>query len=465
MLDVKGAFSSFAVSDIGAARKFYGQTLRLDVSDVPGMKDLLQLALPGGAKVLVYGKPDHAPAAFTVLNFEVASVEREVDALVKQEVRFEIYQDGPVKTDAKGISRAPGGPTIAPSRPPGRWPGVHARRLPPVHPGDDRNNVFPALRRGVDHPSMVGRVLVPAGAVLCCLPFVSTGLGLLLGLVLALAAGNPYLARTRKLTPQLLALSVVGLGAGMDLRVVARVGAEGVVYTVAGIAAALAIGALLTRLLGVGRIVGTLISVGTAICGGSAIAAVVPVLRAKDHESTVALATVFLLNAIALFVFPPIGHALSLDDNQFGLWAALAIHDTSSVVGAAVAWGGKAVEIATTVKLARALWIVPLTIGIAWWHARTSGDATSGKAKRPWFIAGFLLAAALATYVPGLQESGAALSRIARQALVVTLFFLGANLTRASLAPVGFRPLLLGVVLWALVASVSLGAVLLRAIA
>jgi len=285
---------------------------------------------------------------------------------------------------------------------------------------------------------MVGRVLVPAGAVLCCLPFVSTGLGLLLGLVLALAAGNPYLARTRKLTPQLLALSVVGLGAGMDLRVVARVGAEGVVYTVAGIAAALAIGALLTRLLGVGRIVGTLISVGTAICGGS---------------------------AIALFVFPPIGHALSLDDNQFGLWAALAIHDTSSVVGAAVAWGGKAVEIATTVKLARALWIVPLTIGIAWWHARTSGDATSGKAKRPWFIAGFLLAAALATYVPGLQESGAALSRIARQALVVTLFFLGANLTRASLAPVGFRPLLLGVVLWALVASVSLGAVLLRAIA
>jgi len=113
MLDVKGAFSSFAVSDIGAARKFYGQTLRLDVSDVPGMKDLLQLALPGGAKVLVYGKPDHAPAAFTVLNFEVASVEREVDALVNQEVRFEIYQDGPVKTDAKGISRAPGGPTIA----------------------------------------------------------------------------------------------------------------------------------------------------------------------------------------------------------------------------------------------------------------------------------------------------------------------------------------------------------------
>src|SRR5207248_9598424 len=138
-----------------------------------------------------------------------------------------------------------------------------------------------------------------------------------------------------------------------------------------------------------------------------------------------------------------LGHALSLDANQFGLWAALALHDTSSVVGAAVAWGGKAVEIATTVKLARALWIVPLTIGIAWWHARTSGDATRGTAKRPWFIAGFLLAAAHATYVPGLQEPGEALSRIARQAPAVTPFFPDANLTRPSLAPVGFRPLLL----------------------
>jgi uncharacterized integral membrane protein (TIGR00698 family) len=311
---------------------------------------------------------------------------------------------------------------------------------------------------------MIARILVPAGALFCCLPFVSTGLGLLLGLVLALSAGNPYLDRTRKLTPQLLALSVVGLGAGMDLRVVARVGAEGVVYTVAGIGAALALGALLTRLFGVGRAVGTLISVGTAICGGSAIAAVVPVIRAKDHEATVALATVFLLNAVALFLFPPVGHALSLDDNQFGLWAALAIHDTSSVVGAAVAWGGAAVAIATTVKLARALWIVPLTVAIAWWHSRAGGDTARGKAKRPWFIAGFLLAAALATYVPGLSEAGEGLARVARQALVVTLFFIGANLTRASLAPVGFRPLLLGIALWALVASSTLGAILLRAI-
>jgi uncharacterized integral membrane protein (TIGR00698 family) len=315
-----------------------------------------------------------------------------------------------------------------------------------------------------DDPSMIARILVPAGALLCCLPFVSTGLGLLLGLVIALSAGNPYLDRTRKLTPRLLSLSVIGLGAGMDLRVVARVGLEGIGYTVVGISAALALGALLTRAFGAGRAVGTLISVGTAICGGSAIAAVVPVIRAKDHEATVALATVFLLNAVALFLFPPVGHLLSLDDKQFGLWAALAIHDTSSVVGAAVAWGGAAVAIATTVKLARALWIVPLTVGIAWWHARSGGDAAQGKAKRPWFIAGFLLAAALATYVPGLEQAGEVVARVARQVLVVTLFFIGANLTRASLAPVGFRPLLLGVVLWALVASATLGAVLLRAI-
>jgi uncharacterized integral membrane protein (TIGR00698 family) len=310
-------------------------------------------------------------------------------------------------------------------------------------------------------PPLLARVLLPLGALLCCAPFMSTGMGLLLGLVLALALGNPYLDTTRKLTPRLLALSVIGLGAGMDLRVVARVGLHGVVYTIAGISLALALGALLTRLLGVGRIVGTLITVGTAICGGSAIAAVVPVLRAKDHEASVSLATVFLLNAVALFIFPPIGHALHLDDSQFGLWAALAIHDTSSVVGAAVAWGGQAVQIATTIKLTRALWIVPLTLAISWWHERSQGDATKGKAKRPWFIAGFLIAAALVTYVPGLQHAGHILASIAKQALVVTLFFIGANLTRAALAAVGTRPLILGVALWILMASSSLGAILL----
>jgi uncharacterized integral membrane protein (TIGR00698 family) len=307
--------------------------------------------------------------------------------------------------------------------------------------------------------SRLAHWLLPAAAALCLFPFVSTGLGLLLGLALALAFGNPYLDRTRKATKTLLALSVMGLGAGMDLRVVARVGAHGIVYTVLGIATALLLGALLTRLLKVTRDVGTLITVGTAICGGSAIAAIVPVLRPKEHEASVALATVFLLNAVALFLFPAIGHAFGLTDQQFGLWSALAIHDTSSVVGAAVAWGGKAVEIATTVKLARALWIVPLTIAVAQWHSRTHAGAARGKAARPWFIAGFVLAAALVTYVPALQPAGHVVARVAKQALVLTLFFIGASLTRSSLRAVGARPLALGVLLWIAMASLSLAAI------
>jgi uncharacterized integral membrane protein (TIGR00698 family) len=305
----------------------------------------------------------------------------------------------------------------------------------------------------------LGQFLMPAAAALCLFPFVSAGLGLLLGLVLALTFGNPFLDKMRKATHTLLALSVVGLGAGMDLRVVARVGAHGVLYTVLGIVTALALGALLTRLLRVSRDVGTLITVGTAICGGSAIAAVVPVLRPKQHEVSVALAIVFLLNAIALFVFPPIGHAVGLTDAQFGLWSALAIHDTSSVVGAAVAWGGAAVAIATTVKLARALWIVPLTIAIGQWHQRTNGADAKGKPRRPWFIAGFIAAAALATYIPGLQHAGHLAATASKQALVLTLFFIGASLTRSSIRSVGARPLALGVALWVATAGLSLAAI------
>ena len=305
----------------------------------------------------------------------------------------------------------------------------------------------------------LAQLVFPAATLLCFFPFVSTATGLLLGLLLALALGNPYLELTRKATRTLLALSVMGLGAGMDLRVVARVGAHGILYTVAGIATALALGALLTRLFSVSRNVGTLISVGTAICGGSAIAALVPVLRPKEDETSVALATVFLLNEIALFIFPPIGHAAGLTDTQFGLWSALAIHDTSSVVGAAVAWGGKAVEIATTVKLARALWIVPLAFAIGHWHHHANGQAARGKPRRPWFIAGFIAAAALVTYLPGLQQAGHLVASVSKQALVVTLFLIGGSLTRGSLKAVGVRPLALGVALWMAMAGLSLLAI------
>ena len=327
--------------------------------------------------------------------------------------------------------------------------------------------VMPCPPRPAGGP--LARVLVPLGALLCLAPSMTTGLGLLLGLGLALTVGNPHAKRTKALSAPLLSLAVMGLGAGMDLRAVARAGASGVVYTVLGIAMALLLGALFSRLLGVERIVAALITVGTAICGGSAIAAVAAVLRPKEHQTTVALATVFLLNAVALFVFPPVGHFFGLSDGQFGLWCAIAIHDTSSVVGAAVAWGGGAVAIATTVKLARALWIVPLTLAIGAWnksHTQKSaeGQAPAGQAKRPWFILGFLLAAALVTYLPALQTAGHVVAAGAKQAMVVVLFLFGAGLSWESLREVGVRPLVFGVILWLAMAGASLAAVVGRVI-
>jgi uncharacterized integral membrane protein (TIGR00698 family) len=306
---------------------------------------------------------------------------------------------------------------------------------------------------------IAGRLLIPALALLALTPFVSAGLALVLGAAAALLAGNPYLDHTRKLTPKLLSLSVMGLGAGMNLLVVARAGTEGFGYTIVGISATLALGTLLGRWLRVQRDTSLLLTVGTAICGGSAIAAVAPVIRAKSHEVSVALGTVFLLNACALLIFPVIGHSFGLSEAQFGLWSALAIHDTSSVVGATSHYGLHALEIGTTVKLARALWIVPVTLAIARFRAQTtSHDPTQPvpKAKRPWFILGFIAAAALVTWVPALQPAGHIVERVARQTLVLTLFLIGANLTRATVRSVGLRPFALGVSLWILVASSSL---------
>lgn len=306
----------------------------------------------------------------------------------------------------------------------------------------------------------IGRWVVPLGVACCCLPFMTTGLGLLAGIAVAVIFGNPHLAYTRRATHTLLTLAVIGLGGAMDLRVVGKVGLSGIGYTAAGIVFCLALGGALMRLLKVSPGAGILISVGTAICGGSAIAAVVPVLKPEEHEVSVALGTVFILNAVALFLFPPIGHACGLSEAQFGLWSALAIHDTSSVVGAALAYGGKAVEVATTVKLARALWIVPLTLAIAFWRKRTQPSAASEAPLRPpWFILGFLAAAGLVTYVPSLAAAGHLVSAVAKQALVVTLFLIGTNLTRQALRAVGVRPFVQGSLLWAAVAGVSLFAV------
>jgi uncharacterized integral membrane protein (TIGR00698 family) len=305
-------------------------------------------------------------------------------------------------------------------------------------------------------PNPIARILFPLAAILALVPFTSPAMALLAGTALALALGNPYQQLTRRWTHSLLALSVVGLGAGMDLRAVAKAGLHGLGYTVVSIGFTISLGLWLSRRLQVNRDTGLLVTVGTAICGGSAIAAVAPVIQAEEHDVSVALATVFMLNALALFLFPPIGHYLNLSQDGFGLWSALAIHDTSSVVGAGAAYGHRALEVATTVKLARALWIVPVSLAVgALWNRGRAGHDARPRAKKPWFILGFLAAAALATYVPALHAPGQLLARVAKQGLVLTLFFIGGNLTRDAVRKVGARPFILGISLWLVVSVIS----------
>jgi uncharacterized integral membrane protein (TIGR00698 family) len=304
---------------------------------------------------------------------------------------------------------------------------------------------------------MIARILIPIVGVLTLLPFVQPAIALVSGVLIALLLENPY--PTREYTHRLLTWSVIGLGAGMNLQTVANVGLQGIGYTIISINAVFLVGTLLQKLFRVDGEVGLLITVGTAICGGSAIAAVTPVIRAKPHSVSVALGTVFILNALALIIFPPIGHALHLSERAFGLWSALAIHDTSSVVGATVSYGKIAAEVGTTVKLARALWIVPVALIIGFIKRDPNQTGETGKAKRPWFILGFLIAAALVTWVPALQPAGHLVEQVAKRALVLTLFFIGLGLSKATIKQVGFRPLILGFTLWVLVASLTLAAV------
>ncbi len=307
--------------------------------------------------------------------------------------------------------------------------------------------------------------LVIGLGLLTLLPWVSAALALLAGIAVALTLGNPFGERTRPVAHKLLTLSVIGLGAGMDLAVVGRVGLHGLGYTAVGIGSALLIGTLLGRWLGVNRDTSLLLTVGTAICGGSAIAAVAPAIGARHHDVSMALVTVFLLNAVALLLFPLVGHSLHMSQDAFGLWSALAIHDTSSVVGAAAQYGERALEVATAAKLARALWIVPVTFAIAFQRARAArAEAGAGKAtakpKRPWFIAGFLAASALVTFVPALQPAGHAVSFGAHRLLACTLFVIGLGLTRPALRSLGVRPFVQAVMLWATLGIGTLVAIL-----
>ena len=300
------------------------------------------------------------------------------------------------------------------------------------------------------------RVVVFVAVLLfCATPWASPPLALALGLALALTLGHPSPARNSKATKLLLQASVVGLGFGMNLQKVIEAGRTGIIFTVVTIIGTLLLGFLIGRAMGISPTTAHLISSGTAICGGSAIAAVGPVVNASDEEMSVALGTVFILNSIALFVFPIIGHRLGLTQPQFGIWAAIAIHDTSSVVGAAAKYGAEALQIATTVKLTRALWIVPLTLVTAFFFKRQSARIAI-----PWFILWFVVASVVRTYVAAPAEVWSTLTMLARIGLTITLFLIGAGLSRKSIAAVGARPLVLGLVLWIVISCAALFAVM-----
>ncbi len=296
--------------------------------------------------------------------------------------------------------------------------------------------------------------------ILVCL-FISPPIALALGLILAFTIGNPFPDQSKKVTKYLLQFSVVLLGFGMNLTSVIKAGKDGILFTIATIFGTLLFGYLLGKLLKINEKTSALISSGTAICGGSAIAAVSSSIRADSEETSVSLGTIFILNSIALFIFPFIGHSLNLTENQFGIWAAIAIHDTSSVVGASAKFGNEALQIATTVKLARALWIAPIALIFAVLYRPKHGETNLGQII-PWFIFLFLLATVLRTYAPSIIPPSLfdSIVNLAKAGLTVTLFLIGASLSRETLRKVGVRPMLQGLILWIVISLVSLFAVL-----
>jgi uncharacterized integral membrane protein (TIGR00698 family) len=288
------------------------------------------------------------------------------------------------------------------------------------------------------------------GLIISATGLLSPPLALTAGILFGLSFAHPFHTDSRNLAKFLLQSSVVALGFGMNLQEVLKAGRSGFAYTAVGIAFALSAGYGLGRLLQVQAAPSFLISAGTAICGGSAIAAVGPIIEAGEEEMAVSLGTVFILNSIALLIFPLIGWSLHLTQGQFGLWAALAIHDTSSVVGAAARYGAAALVVGTTVKLARALWIVPLSLGTA------AAKKSNSRVQIPWFIFLFCLAAVVNTYVPQISGASHAMFNLGRLGLTATLFLIGTGISRGTLKQVGWRPLLQGVLLWLVVGAGSL---------
>jgi uncharacterized integral membrane protein (TIGR00698 family) len=287
---------------------------------------------------------------------------------------------------------------------------------------------------------------IPAARVVTS--YVTPPVVLFLGLAYALLCGQAYPKFNKTASKKLLQYAVVGLGFGMNLQASLASGKEGMLFTVASVFGTMIVGMLIGyKLLKVNKTTAYLISSGTAICGGSAIAAVGPVVKAKDSDMSLALATVFILNAVALFTFPVLGRWLGLSQQEFGMWAAIAIHDTSSVVGAGAAYGEEALQVATTIKLTRALWIIPLTL-----ITSLIFRSDSKKISIPWFILFFILAIVANTYLlDAVPMVGKVVSGIARKMLTITMFFIGASLSKETLKSVGVKPMIQGVLLWIII--------------
>lgn len=299
------------------------------------------------------------------------------------------------------------------------------------------------------NPKLWKKVIFILLVILCLFPFVEPPVALLAGFILSFTIGHPYIHLNSKATKILLQASVVGLGFGMNIYDAMAVGKEGLIFTVSSIVLTLAFGLLLGKLFHINKKTSVLVSSGTAICGGSAIAAMVPIIDANEEETSVSLGVIFVLNSVALFLFPIIGHLLSMSQEQFGLWSAIAIHDTSSVVGAAHKYGEEALRIATTVKLERALWIIPLSFVTALLYRK-------GKVSIPYFIFLYVLAMIINTFIPAIHTVSPAIVMIAKRGLTLTLFLIGAGLSKEALKNIGIKPLLQGIILWAFISVMSL---------
>lgn len=295
------------------------------------------------------------------------------------------------------------------------------------------------------------KILFIAIASVCLFPWISPSIALALGLVTAQLIGNPFIEISGKAVNWLLKISVVGLGFGMNVFSAFRAGEDSFLFTVVSITTTITLGLLIGKYFGVDKKISQLISCGTAICGGSAISAISPIIKADNKQISISIGIVFLLNSIALFIFPPIGHLLELSQHQFGIWSAIAIHDTSSVVGAAEIYGDKALEVATTVKLARALWIIPVSLLFA-----VFSKAGITKVRIPYFIGLFILAIIANTYMPSVQAMSPHIVKVAKTGLTITLFLIGSGLTFKSLRDVGAKPILLAVFLWVFISISSL---------